>query len=513
MSQKPDSQSNKTLGFYERVEIIGNKIPNPMVFFVYFSIIVIVASWICSTLGVSVVNPTTGKAVTAYNLLSRDGIIRMLTNMVSNFQTLSVLGPVLVCMFGVGICERSGLFRVVLQKIVESSHGADLRVIVIFTFVGVMADAAGGTGYVVMPVLGAALFSSMGKHAVAGALCGYATVSGAFCANLLLTNMDIVNCSFTVTAAQMLDPSFNASPAMTYFFSATSVFILTVASVFVTTRIVEPRLRNRSNGVVSERQIDVLTPDENRGLFAALVAVLAYAAVLLIMCVPENGWLRDPKTGSLVIAAAPLMKGLPFFIALLFFIPGVAYGFKSRHFKSSNDLVEAMGNAMVDMGPFVALCFVIAQFLKYFEWSNLATILAIEGADILKNSGLPPLAIMLLFILLCAFLNLFVGSASAKWGLMSSVFVPMFMLLGYHPAVTQMCFRIGDAASDPITPAYAYFAMLLSLCQKYDKDFGFGSLISNMLPYSLVFLACYMIQFVIWFIFKIPLGPGVGFML
>ncbi|MEJ8729649.1 AbgT family transporter [Flintibacter sp. HCN-6482] len=506
-------KKKSTLGFYERVEKIGNKIPNPMVFFVWFAILVIVLSWVCTAARVTAVNPATGEVVVPYNLLSREGIVRMLTSMVSNFQTLSVLGPVLVCMFGVGICERSGLFRVVLQKVVESSKGSDLRVLLVFTFVAVLADAAGGTGYVVMPILGSALFASMGKPAVAGALCGYATVSGAFCANLLLTNMDVVNASFTVAAAQTLDPDFTASPAMTYFFSATSVFILTAASLFVTTRIVEPRLRNRPNVVVTERQIAELTPEENRGLRAALIAVLVYLAIILVMCIPSNGWLRDPETGGLVIAAAPLMQGLPFFIALLFFIPGVAYGFRSGHFKTSNDLVDAMGNAMVDMGPFVALCFVIAQFLAYFEWSNLATILAIKGAELLESSGLPPLAIMLLFILLCAFLNLFVGSASAKWGLMSSVFVPMFMLLGYHPAVTQMCFRVGDAASDPITPAYAYFAMLLSLCKKYDKDFGFGTLISNMLPYSLTFLACYMIQFIIWFVFQIPLGPGVSFML
>lgn len=484
-----------------------------MVFFVYFALIVIVLSWICSALGVTATNPSTGKVVTPYNLLSREGVVRMLTSMVSNFQNLSVLGAVLVCMFGVGICERSGLFRVVLQKVVESSKGSDLRVIIVFTFVGVLADAAGGTGYVVMPVLGAALFSSMGKNAVAGALCGYATVSGAFCANLLLTNMDIVNASFTVPAAQTLDPGFTASPAMTYFFSATSVFVMTAASVLVTTRIVEPQLRDRPNTVIAERQIDELTAAENLGLRAAGIAVLTYIAVIFVMCVPADGWLRDPKSGALIIAAAPFMRGLPFFISLLFFIPGVAYGYRSGHFKSSSDLVRAMGDAMVDMGPFVALCFVIAQFLAYFDWSNLATILAIKGAELLKSSGLPPLAIMLLFILLCAFLNLFVGSASAKWGLMSSVFVPMFMLLGYHPAVTQMCFRIGDAASDPITPAYAYFAMLLSLCKKYDKDFGFGTLISNMLPYALVFLACYMIQFIVWFALRIPLGPGVSFML
>ena len=495
------------------IEAVGNKIPDSMVFFVWFCVIIIAASWLCSMLGVSAVNPSTGEIVEVYNLLSRDGIIKMLTSMVSNFQTLSVLGPVLVCMFGVGICEKSGLFRVILQKIVESSRGSDLAVIVIVCFVAVLADAAGGTGYVIMPVLGAALFASLGKNAVAGALCGYATVSGAFCANLILTNMDIVNCSFTVEAAQTLDPDFTASPAMTYFFSAVSVFILTAASVFVTTRVVEPRLGRRAGAVFTERQIAVLTPEENKGLRAALVSVLIYAAVLLIMCIPTDGWLRDPESGGLVIAAAPLMKGLPFFISLLFFIPGVAYGFKSGTFKRSNDLIEAMGNAMADMGPFVALCFVMAQFLKYFEWSNLAIILAIKGAVLLQNSGLPALAIMILFIFLCGFLNLFVGSASAKWGLMSSVFVPMFMLLGYHPAVTQMCFRIGDAASDPITPAYAYFGMLLVLCKKYDKDFGFGTLISSMLPYSIAFFICYITQFIVWYVFRIPLGPGAGFML
>lgn len=338
-------KKKSTLGFYERVEKIGNKIPNPMVFFVWFAILVIVLSWVCTAAGVTAVNPATGEVVVPYNLLSREGIVRMLTSMVSNFQTLSVLGPVLVCMFGVGICERSGLFRVVLQKVVESSKGSDLRVLLVFTFVAVLGDAAGGTGYVVMPILGSALFASMGKPAVAGALCGYATVSGAFCANLLLTNMDVVNASFTVAAAQTLDPDFTASPAMTYFFSATSVFILTAASLFVTTRIVEPRLRSRPNAVVTERQIAELTPEENRGLRAALIAVLVYLAIILAMCIPSNGWLRDPETGGLVIAAAPLMQGLPFFIALLFFIPGVAYGFRSGHFKTSNDLVDAMGNA------------------------------------------------------------------------------------------------------------------------------------------------------------------------
>lgn len=204
------------------------------------------------------------------------------------------------------------------------------------------------------------------------------------------------------------------------------------------------------------------------------------------------------------------MKGLPFFIALLFFIPGIAYGFKSGSFKSSNDVVDALGNAMVDMGPFVALCFVIAQFLKYFDWSNIAVILAIKGAILLENSGLPIIVILVLFVILCGCLNMFIGSASAKWGLMASVFVPMFMILGYHPALIQMCYRIGDAVTNPITPAFAYFAMLLALCKKYDNSVGFGTLMANMLPYSIAFFVVFIIQLIIWFVFQIPFGFGAG---
>ena len=484
-----------------------------MIFFLWFCIIIVAASWIFSMMGVSAVNPSTGEKAEVYNLLSRAGIARMLTSMVSNFQSLSVLGPVLTCMFGVGICERSGLFRIALQKIVESSNGSDLKVIVVFCFVGVMADAAGGVGYVIMPVLGASIFAAMGRNPLAGALCGYATVSGAMCANLLLTSMDVTNYSFTEAAARLVAPDYVGSPAINWYFAAFSVVVLTVASVVVTIKFVEPRLASRQNVTVAEKAMDRLSPEENKGVRNALVSILIYALLILAGSIPAGGILRDPETGGLFVAAAPLMKSLPFLIALLFFIPGVTFGFKSGSFKNSTDVVNAMGDCMKDMGAFVALCFVIAQFLKYFEWSNLAIIVAIKGAELLRNSGLPMLAILVLFILLCTVLNMFIGSASAKYGLIASVFVPMFMLMGYNPALTQMCYRIGDAVTNPITPAFAYFAMLLALCKQYDNEFGFGTLMASMLPYTVGFFICFVIQLVIWFVFRIPLGPGAGILL
>lgn len=513
MSSNSGESRQHPKGFYGRIETIGNKIPNPMIFFVWFCIIIIVSSWLFSIIGLSAVNPSTGEKAEVYNLLSRSGIARMLTSMVSNFQSLSVLGPVLTCMFGVGICERSGLFRIALQKIVEGSNGSDLKVIVVFCFVGVMADAAGGVGYVIMPVLGASIFAAMGRNPLAGALCGYATVSGAMCANLLLTSMDVTNYSFTEAAARLINPDYTGSPAINWYFAAFSVVVLTAASVLVTIKFVEPGLAARTNMVTVGKTMEILSPEENKGVRNALISILVYALLILAGSIPLDGILRDPETGGLFVAAAPLMKSLPFLIALLFFIPGVTFGFKSGSFKNSTDVVNAMGDCMKDMGSFVALCFVIAQFLKYFEWSNLAIIVAIKGAELLQNSGLPMLAILILFILLCTILNMFIGSASAKYGLIASVFVPMFMLMGYNPALTQMCYRIGDAVTNPITPAFAYFAMLLSLCKQYDKDFGFGTLMASMLPYTVGFFICFVIQLVIWFIFRIPLGPGAGILL
>lgn len=272
MFNSASKKDESSKGFYNAVEKIGNKIPNPMIFFLWFCILIIVTSAVCSIAGISAINPVTGEKAEVYNLLSREGIARMLTSMVSNFQSLSVLGPVLTCMFGVGICERSGLFQITLQKIVEGSNGSDFKVIVVFCFVGVMADAAGGVGYVIMPVLGASIFATMGRNPLAGALCGYATVSGAMCANLLLTSMDVTNYSFTEAAAQIIDPSYSASPAINWYFAAFSVLVLTVASVFVTIKFVEPRLAKRKNVVGVEKKIDKLSELENKAVRNALIS-------------------------------------------------------------------------------------------------------------------------------------------------------------------------------------------------------------------------------------------------
>lgn len=505
-----ENELNKKEKFFNRflfkIEVLGNKIPDPMILFLFFSVTTIVLSFILSKIGFSAVNPATNKTVEVFNLLSREGISRMLVSAISNFTKLPALGMVLVCMLGVGVCDRSGLFSVGLKNMVANSKGSDLKIITIFVFASVMADATGGTGFVVMPPLGALIFSAMGRNPLAGMFCAYASVSGAFASNLLITSMDIVNLSFTEAAAKLVDSNIVLSPAINYYFSAFSVIILNIISVLVTIKIVEPRLGLLKEK--SEQQACNITDLEKKAMKPTCISIFLYILVLIVCSIPENSVFRDMKTGSLFASAAPLMKSLPLLIAFLFLIPGIVFGLKSKNFKNSKDIVKALGEAMADMGPYIALIFVIAQFLSYFAWSNMGIILAIKGAMFLKNSGFPILVILILFIIMSSFINLVIGSASTKWAILSPIFVPMFMFLGYHPGMTQMAYRIGDAISNPICPTFAYFGMLLALAQKYDKNAGIGTLMANMLPYTIAFFICMVLQFIVWFIFEIPFGPG-----
>lgn len=504
---KKDSVFNKVLF---KIEILGNKIPDPMILFLIFSLVTILLSCILSKIGFSAINPATNKLVEVFNLLSKEGISRMLVSAIDNFVKLPALGMVLVCMLGVGVCDRSGLFSVGLKNMVANSRGSDLKIITIFIFACVMADATGGTGFVVMPSLGALIFSAMGRNPLAGMFCAYASVSGAFASNLLITSMDIVNLSFTEAAAKLVDNNIVLSPAINYYFSAFSVLVLNIISVIVTVKIVEPRLSLTGS---KENQSYNINNLEKKAIKPTCISIIIYILILIICSIPKDSIFRDLKTGSLFSSSAPLMRSLPLLIALLFLIPGIVFGLKSKNFKNNKDIVKALGESMADMGPYIALIFVIAQFLSYFAWSNIGIILAIKGALFLKNSGFPILIILILFIIMSSFINLIIGSASTKWAILSPIFVPMFMFLGYHPGVTQMAYRIGDAISNPICPTFAYFGMLLALAQKYNKNAGVGTLMANMLPYTIAFFICMVLQFIIWFIFKIPFGPNAPLLL
>lgn len=354
-----------------------------------------------------------------------------------------------------------------------------------------------------MPPLGALIWAAMGRNPMVGMLAAYASVSGAFASNLLITSMDVVNMGYTEAAAKLLLPDITLSPSMNWYFSMVSTVFLTIFSVFITIKYVEPRMGKYTGDYVEKAEDP--SPLDNKGLKCALIAFGIYLIVFVILC--ATGILAD-ENGSLLNSAAPLMKGMTVLIALMFAIPGLAFGFGSGRFKKFDDVASAMTQAMAGMASYIALFYFIAQFLKYFDWSNLGLIIAIHGATALEKSGLPVWAIIILFVIMCSFLNLLIGSASTKWSLLSSIFVPMFMLMGYSPAFVQMAYRIGDAITNPICPTFAYFGMLLALAQKYDKKAGFGTLMSNMLPYVIGFFVFMIVELLVWFFFDLPLGPG-----
>ena len=367
--------------FLRGVEVLGNKIPNPMLLFISLCIIVVLASAICSFFNVSAVNPVTGETVEVVNLLTKDGFIRMLTNFVTNFTGTSAMGLTLTCMLGVGVAEASGLFQVALRGLAKAK-GADLKIIIVFITVCVLADCAGGAGFVVLPPLGAMLWSAMGRNPFAGMFAAYASVTGAFASNILITSMDVINMGFTEAAAQMLVPEISLSPSMNWYFSAVSAVCLVIVSTLVTLKVVEPRL-GVYTGTYSPIS-DETSPMDQKGLKAALIAFLTYIAVIVVLCI--TGVLAD-ENGSLISSKAPLMSGMTVLIALMFAIPGIAFGYGSGRFKKFDDVAAAMSTAMGNMATYIALFYFIAQFLKYFDWSNLGLVIAIKGANALDRKS------------------------------------------------------------------------------------------------------------------------------
>lgn len=501
------SKKSKFDSFLNGVEKVGNKVPDPMILFLYLCTGTVILSCVLSLIGFSAIHPSTGETVTVFNLLSKEGIIKILVKAVDNFSQLPAIGMVLCCMMGVGIADKSGFFSVGLKILSEKVKGSDLIIITIFLFICAEADMTGGTGYVVMPAIGAMVWRSMGRNPLAGIFAAYGVTAGAFCSNLILTSMDVINVAYTTMAAQLVDPEIELSPAINWYISAVCTILLLITGVFITVKVVEPRLGEYKGNANVEFNDDSM-PKDGKALSAAGFSVLIYIALMLATAIPENGLLRDAETGSLIASSAPLMKGMPLLITLLFFIPGVVFGYVSGRFKGSKALIDALGKSMSDMGPYIALMFLVAQFMNWFSWSNVGLVLAIKGADALSASGLPIWLVYLLFIIMSSLLNILIGGASSKWAILSVVFVPMFMLLGYSPAATQFAFRIGDAVTNPICPTLAYFAMLLAYAQKYDKNIGVGDMWSSLLPYTLIYYVCMIGAFFVFFFFNIPLGPG-----
>lgn len=498
-------KTNLFTKFLGWVEKWGNKLPDPVTLFVLFSIIILVASAIGSAFGLKAVHPATNETISVFNLLSGDGIRKILTEFVGVFATFPPLGFVLVIMFGIGLAESTGLLSSLMKVTIIRSP--KFLVVPAVVFIGMMGNVAGDAAFMILPPIAAMIFYSLGKHPLAGLALGYASVAGGFTANLLINTTDVVLVGFTQEATKLIDPSYIANPAMNYYFITASFFLLIPVAVLVNNKIVEPYLGKYTGLTNNIEVLEHVSADEKRGLKAAGISFVVFIIILLLAVLPENALLRNQETGS-IIDGSPFMASLVPITMLIFLIPALAYGIATKQFISDKDIVEHLSKAMTGMSTFILFAFVASQMIAFFNWSNLGQIIAINSANFLASIGFDGLPLIISLIIVVALINFMIASNAGKWAILAPVFVPMFMLLNINPALTQVAYRIGDSITNPITPMMAYFVITLTFAKKYEPDIEIGRFMSVLLPYSITFGIVWILFLIVWYLLGIPVGPG-----
>lgn len=485
--------------FLSRIESFGNRLPHPTTLFILFAALVLVLSAVLYWLGYAAIHPINGETIQTKNLLSIDGLHLILKNTVSNFVNFAPVGTVLVAMLGLGIAEKSGLLGSGLKVLILKTSPKLVTPMVVFA--GVLSSLAADAGYVVLIPLAGLVFQQAGKHPIAGMAAAFAGVSGGFSANLMVGPIDAVLSGITNEAAKLVDSNSEITLLSNYYFIIASTFLITLLGTLVTEYLVLPNLPYDEDPTKNEERVHF---GERQGLKNTLIFSLFFILVLLICTVPDDGIMRHPETGSLT--RSPFVSGIVTLIALWAALSGIIFGLSNRSFKNDRDIVKSMEDTMAMMAGYLVLMFFAAQFVNYFAWSNLGLITAIKGSLFLQSLSIPGTLLLVIFILFSAGLNLLVGSASAKWAVMAPIFVPMLLLTGISPEVTQAAYRVGDSSTNIITPLMPYFGVVIAFMQRYDKSLGIGSVLALMLPYSVTFLLAWTLVFAIWFALGLPFG-------
>ncbi|WP_221029461.1 AbgT family transporter [Actomonas aquatica] len=500
---KPPRLLSRVLGTVERV---GNALPEPATLFALLALFTLIASAIAQAVDLSVAHPATGETISAVSLLNLAGFQKIVKETVHVFVNFHPLGVVIVCLLGIAVAEKAGLIGAAVRALVLTTPRTWVTPIVVFA--GVMSNLGADVGYVLLIPLAATIFHAVGRHPLAGLAAGFAGVSGGFSANLLISAIDVILAGLSTEAARLLNPEYSVTGLANYYFLFISTFIVVGAGTWVTHKVVEPRLGPYTGNVKPEELIPLSAAEKRGLLFTAVFAVLTVAFFLLGV-LPAEGFLRNPAYPELMMRSLPFSYLVPFLFAIGFG-SGLAYGFGAKTIKSDKDVVGAMNDAMGTLGAYLVLAFFAAQFIAYFNWTNLGLIFAVKGAGALQALGLDqwPIPMMIGLVILAAIINMLVGSASAKWALIAPIFVPMFMLLGFSPELVQAAYRVGDSVTNVITPLMAYFPLIITFARKYDSQMGMGTIIATMLPYSVAFMVAWTILLIIWMLTGLPLGPS-----
>jgi aminobenzoyl-glutamate transport protein len=491
--------------FLDWIERVGNKLPDPAALFLIFLVAVWIISALLAPLSFSEIDPRTGQPIEVKNQLAGDSLASFFARMVTIFTSFHPLGVVLVALLGIGVAEHTGFINAGLKSLLGVTSARLLTPVLVL--VGILSHTAADAGYVLVIPLGAVIFHGAGRHPLAGIAAAFAGVSGGFSASFLPVALDPLLAGLTQQAAQIIDADRLVNPLANLFFTGASTLLIIAAGWFITDRVVEPRLRPLAiDGDVSDfTSLGATTPRETKGLNWALVSMVLSLLLLALLAWPEDSALRSPD-GQLTASNAPLMQAIVPLIFLFFLIPGVVYGYVSGTVKSHRDIIQGMSKSMSTMGYYIVMAFFAALFIAAFGESNLGALVALKGAAWLREIGLPGMLTIIGIIILTSFVNLMVGSASAKWALLAPIFVPMLMQVGLSPELTQAAYRVGDSSTNIITPLMPYFPLVVVFCQRYVKSAGIGTLVSMMLPYSIIFLVTWTLLLMAFWALGIPMG-------
>jgi len=455
--------------------------------------------------------PATTTTRVVKNQLSGDALAAFLAGMVKTFTGFHPLGVVLVALLGVGVAERSGFIDAVLKSLLALTPKSLLTPMLIL--VAIVSHTAADAGYVLVIPLGGVIFYAAGRHPLAGIAAAFAGVSGGFSANFIPSGIDPLLQGLTQAGVAILDPDRPVNPLCNLLFTGISSILIVGVGWFLTDKVVEPRLKSTEvDGDEEEMpKMGETTPAERKGMLWGVASMVVGVIALVLASIPEGSPLRSSASGfegDLTAFSAPLMQAIVPLIFLLFLIPGVVHGYVSGSFKNHKDVIKGMSSTMSTMGYYLVMAFFAALFIDAFGKSNLGALLAVKGAESLKAMEMPAWVTIIGIIILCACVNLLVGSASAKWALLATIFVPMLMTLGISPELTQAAYRVGDSTTNIVTPLMPYFPLVVIFCQKYSKRTGIGTVVSLMLPYSIVFLVTWTIFLLLYWQLGIPLGLG-----
>lgn len=487
------------------IERAGNALPHPFWLFWVLSAILAVTSAVLAGIGVSVVSPSTGKVVAVRNLLSGDGLSMAVSTMVDNFAKFPPMATIVAVIMGVAVAERSGCLAAVMRVGVSRIPAG--WVVFAVAFAGTAAHVASAAAYIILVPLGGLAFRAVGRSPILGIVVAYTSIASGYDASPIPTPNDAIFAGITTAAAKLISPDAYVSPVSNWFFNIASSVVLALV-ITVVTRLVlskRPDLDPDPDAPDDDFAQLTLNPRERSALRLAMIALLAAVLVLVAIVLPESSPLRG-EGGSIV--DSPLLDGIAAVVAILFGLIGIVYGVRSGSITKAADVPKLMGEGIKQMAPVLVLFFAIAQFLAYFDWSNLGNVLAVSAADLLRTTGLPIMVVFLLILVLLTLVNVVVTSGSAMWSIAAPVLVPMLLLVDVPAETTQALFRIADSGSTAITPMSPYFVMALGFLQRYRKSAGIGTLASYTLPLAVAMTVVWTALFLAWYALGIPLGPG-----